>query len=302
MLQAESILNNLFVWSVLDIIEANEHQGLATILNHLLLSHVVGALGGVVMGIVAIWSLRVAPQSQSSNTYLHICLTYFTFCMLEVMGTSGVDGVVAFTLVTTSHRLVACTELEGLLHKYWSTIYDVSGFLSLFVSLAYCVRVLARLLSVVALFPILEQFGYPVSWRQAVVTIWMGLKGPLNITVVTYLYHYQSTLNVDYVGRTFPNIVCDVILTQLVNVTLLEYVFKIFGVLEVSEIEQRTMTSAVTYLRDHVVLSSRMQNKDSYFLPVDWKWVMRRTMIANPFDFAPKPWVSLTASAVFSVH
>ncbi|XP_075550297.1 sperm-specific sodium:proton exchanger-like [Dermacentor variabilis] len=315
MLQAESILNNLFVWSVLDIIEADGNQGLATVLNHLLLSHVVGALGGVVMGVLAIWSLRVAPQSQSSNTYLHICLTYATFCLLEVMGTSGVDGVVAFTLVTTSHRLVACTELEGLLHKYWSTIYDVSGFLSLFVSslytgelmliffgnaalpkvsLAYCVRTLARLFSVVALFPILEQFGYPVSWRQAVVTVWMGLKGPLNITIVTYLYHYQSTLNVDYVGRTFPNIVCDIVLTQLINVTLLEYIFKIFGVLEVSEIERRTMTSAVTYLRDHVVMSSRMQNKDSYFLPVDWKWVMRRTMIANPFDSAPKPWFDVT--------
>ncbi|KAL1479245.1 hypothetical protein MTO96_052010 [Rhipicephalus appendiculatus] len=137
MLQAESVLNNLFVWSVLDIIEANDHQGLATILNHLLLSHVLGTLGGVVMGALAIWSLRVAPQSQSSNTYLHICMTYATFCLLEVMGTSGVDGVVAFTLVTTSHRMVACTELEGLLHKYWSTIYDVSGFLSLFISSLY---------------------------------------------------------------------------------------------------------------------------------------------------------------------
>ncbi|KAK8781250.1 hypothetical protein V5799_017409 [Amblyomma americanum] len=97
----------------------------------------MGALGGAAMGALAIWSLRLAPQSQSSNTFLHIALTYATFCLLEVMGTSGVDGVVAFTLVTTSHRLVACTELEGLLHKYWSAIYDVSGFLALFMSSLY---------------------------------------------------------------------------------------------------------------------------------------------------------------------
>ncbi|KAL1479246.1 hypothetical protein MTO96_052011, partial [Rhipicephalus appendiculatus] len=159
--------------------------------------------------------------------------------------------------------------------------------------MAYLVRTAARLFSVVALFPIIEQFGYPVSWRQAMVTVWMGLKGPLNITVSTYLYHYQSTLNVDYVGRTFTSIICDIILTQVINITFLEYVFKIFGVLEVSEIEKRTMTSAVTYLRDHVLLSSRMQNKDSYFLPVDWKWVMRHTMIENPFEFTPKPWFNV---------
>ncbi|XP_075749258.1 uncharacterized protein LOC142814402 [Rhipicephalus microplus] len=137
MLQAESIVNNLFVWSVLDTVEAHENQGVTTILNHLLVSHVMGTIGGVFMGAVAIWSLRLAPQSQSSNTFLHICLTYATFCLLEVMGISGVDGVVAFTLLTTSHRLVACTELEGLLRKYWSAIYDVSGFLSLFMSSLY---------------------------------------------------------------------------------------------------------------------------------------------------------------------
>ncbi|XP_077564293.1 uncharacterized protein LOC144179724 [Haemaphysalis longicornis] len=137
MLQAESILNNLFVWSVLDIVETRESPGVALTLKHLLESHVFGVLGGVVMGAVAIWSLRLAPQSQSSNTFMHIVLTYMTFCLLEVMNFSGVDGVVAFTLVTTSHRLVACTELEGLLNKYWSAIYDVSGFLSLFMSSLY---------------------------------------------------------------------------------------------------------------------------------------------------------------------
>lgn len=193
-----------------------------SLLNHLLLYHGLGSLGGLAMGALAIWSLRLAPQSQSSNTFMLICLTYITFCLLEVAGSSGVDGVVAFTLVTNSHRLVACTELEGLLQKYWSAIYDVSGFMSLFMSSlytgellfiffrkedlrnaiwAYGVRTLGRLFSVVALFPIIEQFGYPVSWRQAVVTVWMGLKGSLNITVITYFYHQQASMNVDYVAK-----------------------------------------------------------------------------------------------------
>lgn len=153
MLQAESIVNNLFVWSVLDNVEAREHQSVANVLNHLLASHLLGALGGAAMGVVAIWSLRLAPQSQSSNTFLHIVLTYATFCLLEVIGTSGVDGVVAFTLVTTSHRLVACTELEGLLHKYWSAIYDVSGFLALFMSSLYA----GELLFIFARWSILSQ-------------------------------------------------------------------------------------------------------------------------------------------------
>ncbi|KAK8781251.1 hypothetical protein V5799_017410 [Amblyomma americanum] len=50
------------------------------------------------------------------------------------------------------------------------------------------------------------------------------------------------------------------------------------------------MSSAVAYLRDQVVGSSRIQEADSYFRPVDWKWVLRHTFIENPFASAPKPW------------
>ncbi|XP_037279856.2 uncharacterized protein LOC119172813 [Rhipicephalus microplus] len=123
----------------------------------------------------------------------------------------------------------------------------------------------------------------------------MGLKGPLNITVVTFLYHHQSTINVEYVGGTFPYIVCDILLGQLINVTFLELIFRTLGVLEVSEIEQRTMSSAVTYLKDHVMVSSRVQEADSYFRPVDWKWVLRHTIIQNPFESGHKPWLKLDA-------
>ncbi|XP_077485321.1 sperm-specific sodium:proton exchanger-like [Amblyomma americanum] len=128
----------------------------------------------------------------------------------------------------------------------------------------------------------------------------MGLKGPLNITVVTFLYHHQSTINVEYVGNTFLHIVCDILLGQLVNVAFLEFIFKIFGILEVSEIEQRTMSSAVAYLRDQVVGSSRIQEADSYFRPVDWKWVLRHTFIENPFASAPKPWFKISGRSRLS--
>ncbi|CAN8013525.1 unnamed protein product [Ixodes persulcatus] len=252
MLQAESALNNIFVWSVLGYVDdrLSGRSDIWTLLKHLVLKHAVGLVFGVAMGTLAIRSLRLAPQSQSSNTVLLVVLTYVTFCTLEWFGSSGVDGVVAFTLTTNSNRLVACTELEGLLQKYWSAIYDVSGFMSLFMTSlytgellfiffqkeelkyaiwSYCMRTLVRFFAVAALFPIIEQFGYPVSWRQAVVTVWMGLKGPLNITVVTYYYHRQATTNVDFVAKTFLNMVCDTLLTQLINLTFLESVFRIFG-------------------------------------------------------------------------
>ncbi|KAG0426104.1 hypothetical protein HPB47_026771, partial [Ixodes persulcatus] len=277
-------------------------------LHSLLLSHVGGALCGAAMGVAAIRSLRLAPQSQSSSTVLLIFLTYLTFCLLEVAGASGVDGVVVFTLVTNAHRRVACTELEGLLHKYWSAIYNLVGLVSLFMSslclgellliffemeqlqsalLSYCVRTVARFFSLVALFPIIEQFGYTVSWRQAVITVWMGLKGPLNITVVSYYYHVQASRNVDFVSKTFLHVTCDILLSQLINLTLLEFVFRIFGGLQVSEVERRTMSSAVTYLRDQVCVASWFQRTDSQFLRVDWNWVARHTLIENPFARLP---------------
>ncbi|XP_040356711.1 sodium/hydrogen exchanger 7-like [Ixodes scapularis] len=250
MLQAETIVNNLVVWSFLRQMASKSDTVFSARLHSLLLSHVGGALCGAAMGMAAIRSLRLAPQSQSSNTVLLILLTYLTFCLLEVAGASGVDGVVVFTLVTNAHRRVACTELEGLLHKYWSAIYNLVGLVSLFMSslclgellliffemeqlqsalLSYCVRTGARIFSLVALFPIIEQIGYPVSWRQAVITVWMGLKGPLNITVASYYYHAEASRNVDFVSKTLLHVACDILLSQLINLTLLEFVFRLFG-------------------------------------------------------------------------
>ncbi|KAM7314175.1 uncharacterized protein ISCGN_003960 [Ixodes scapularis] len=60
---------------------------------------------------------------------------------------------------------------------------------------------------------------------------------------------------------------------------------------EVSEIERRTMSSAVTYLRDQVSMASWFQRTDSQFLRVDWKWVARHTLIENPFARPRTPWV-----------
>ncbi|XP_064471650.1 sperm-specific sodium:proton exchanger-like isoform X2 [Ornithodoros turicata] len=316
MLQAESILNNLFVWTTLDQMEAKGVEGIAAMFYDVVMYHVFGACGGILMGALAVWSLRVGPQSQSSNILILISFTYITFCTLEVVGSSGVDGVVAYTLVTSSHSFIACTELEQLLRTYWSVIYDITGFVSVYTSslyagellfmffkkddvatalTAYGVRTLARLFSVVALFPIIEQFGYPVSWRQAAVTVWMGLKGPFNITMVTYLYHRQASTNVDYVSKTFLPLICDVFLNQLINITFMGFVFRLLGVLEVSEVEQRTMANAVNYLRHQVFVASQVQKNDVYFLPTDWKWVFRRTMILNPFETFRSAWGNIFA-------
>ncbi|KAL1479249.1 hypothetical protein MTO96_052006 [Rhipicephalus appendiculatus] len=172
---------------------------------------------------------------------------------------------------------------------YWSVLLDWTGTLTTFICatftaymlvyyfrtydwqeivLSYVAKMTMRCIAVLLLYPVIGHFGYRITAKQAIVLAGMGPEGHLH--------------------RSFMYVATDMVLTQFINASLVPYLLKVLGVLDVSEVEWRTMKDAVAYLQEAVDVAAHMSRNNPYFLVADKAWVMRNTRIRNPLDIMPR--------------
>ncbi|KAH7945464.1 hypothetical protein HPB49_011166 [Dermacentor silvarum] len=266
-----------------------------------LVAVVVGcALGAATMGM-----LKMITYGNDSVVVAVISGTYFTFFLLESVNSSGVTGVIVYTIVVSSDRLISCSELEGTLGSYWSVLLDWTGTLTTFICasftaymlvyyfrtydwqdilLSYVAKMSMRCLAVLMLYPVIGHFGYRITAKQAIVLACMGLKGTYIVSLAT-LYHitYQDT-HTENLTKSFMYVTSDMVLTQFINASIVPFLLKVLGILDVSEVEWHTMKDAVAYLQEAVDVVAHVSRNNPYFLAADKTWVMRNTRIRNPFN------------------
>ncbi|KAL1479244.1 hypothetical protein MTO96_052009 [Rhipicephalus appendiculatus] len=156
-----------------------------------------------------------------------------------------------------------------------------------------------RCIAVLLLYPVIGHFGYRITAKQAIVLAGMGLKGTYIVSLAT-LYHitYQDT-HTENLTKSFMYVATDMVLTQFINASLVPYLLKVLGVLDVSEVEWRTMKDAVAYLQEAVDVAAHMSRNNPYFLVADKAWVMRNTRIRNPLDIMPRYKASIALHSAF---
>ncbi|CAN8014788.1 unnamed protein product [Ixodes persulcatus] len=134
------------------------------------------------------------------------------------------------------------------------------------------------------LYPVVSRFGYRITPRQAVVLIWMGLKGSYTISLAS-LYHFANEAKqTESINKSFLYVISDMVITQFINVSLLPHLLKAMGILKVSEVEFDTMNDAVTFVQETVDRAAHISTADAYFVVADKSWVMRNTRIINPLE------------------
>lgn len=69
------------------------------------------------------------------------------------------------------------------------------------------------------------------------------------------------------------------------------------GLVGESELERLTLANAVRYLRNTSRSTARRERAETYFVPVDWRWVSARTHIADVRETKTKRQQRLTAAA-----
>ncbi|XP_037517358.1 uncharacterized protein LOC119394173 isoform X2 [Rhipicephalus sanguineus] len=266
----------------------------------------VAMLVGFLMGAATVWLLEtVSVFGEDSAITVIVCGTYFAYFFLENVRSSGVTGVVVYTMTVNSHRLIACTGLSRSLEDYWDMLYDVTGTLATCVSASYTavlliqyastldwkalwtcyvIKVAIRCVAVVVLYPVIGHFGYQVTVRQAMVLAWTSVKGTFLASIATMQHMRRENVYTESITKSYLYAIGDMVLTQLINVTFLPVVLSAMGVLEVSDVELRTMRDAVQYLKEATDSARALYMKDDSFLLADWRWVTRSTIVRNPLE------------------
>ncbi|KAH6930946.1 hypothetical protein HPB50_021060 [Hyalomma asiaticum] len=307
MMQSETLFNAVMTWCIFGYYRFHSGDDLDPLLPLFPLHNQgVAILVGFLMGTATICLLESASVlSGDSAITVIVCGTYFAYFLLEIVRSSGVTGVVVYTLTVNSHRFVACTDLSRSLEDYWGILYDVTGTLASCVSASYTavlliqyastldwealctcyvVKVAIRCMAVVLLYPVIGHFGYQVTVRQAMVLAWTCVKGTFLASTATVQHLRRENVYTESITKSYLYAIGDMVLTQLINVTFLPAVLGTMGVLEVSDVELRTMRDAVQYLKEAADSARTVYMKDDSFLLADWRWVTRSTIVRNPLE------------------
>ncbi|XP_075749275.1 sperm-specific sodium:proton exchanger-like [Rhipicephalus microplus] len=304
MMQSEALFNAVMTWCIFGYYRFHHGDGFDPMFP--LQNQVVAMLVGFLTGTATVWLLETASVfSEDSTINVIVCGTYFAYFFLESVRSSGVTGVVVYTMTVNSHRLIACTGLSRSLEDFWNLLYDVTGTLATCVSASYTtvlliqyastldwealwacyvVKVVIRSMAVVLLYPVIGPFGYQVTVRQAMVLAWTSVKETFLTTIATMQHMRRENVYTESITKSYLYAIGDMVFTQLINVAFLPVVLSSMGVLEVSDVDLRTMRDAVQYLKEATDSVRALYMKDDSFLLADWRWVQRNTTVRNPLE------------------
>lgn len=308
MIQSEALFSTAMTWCVFGFLKGNANQYHEMLLFPLQ-NQLVAVAVGCALGAATMTALRMITFGSDAVIVVVMCGTYFTFFLLESFNSSGVTGVIVYTMVVTSHRLISCTALEGYLESFWSVLFDWTGTLTTFICatftaymltnyflsyeweeivLSYAAKMAMRCIAVLMLYPVIGHFGYRISAKQAIVLVGLGMKGTYTVSLATLYHIIFQDVHTENVTKSFMYVTSDMILTQFINGTIAPYLLKVLGILDVSEVEWHTMKDAVAYLQEAVDVAAHVSRNNPYFLVADKAWVMRNTRIRNPLEVMPR--------------
>ncbi|XP_018724450.2 sodium/hydrogen exchanger 8 isoform X3 [Eucalyptus grandis] len=274
----------------------------------------VGALGlGIAFGIVSVYLLGFMHHDPEINLALTLSVSYICyFTAQEVADSSGILTVVTLGMVFAA---VGRTTFKGncqqSLHNFWegtayianTLIFILSGVIMAkgffcsdniakagsswgYLFLLYVFTQVARALVVVILYPLLQYFGYGLSWKEAVMVFWSGLRGAVALSMALSIKDASSAT--PYISSETGNLFLfltagTVFLTLVVNGSTAQFLLSLFGMDELSELEKLTLDHTKYKMMD-VVLEAceNLQNDD--LGPFDWCAVKSYMMSLNKMD------------------
>ena len=183
----------------------------------------LGIVIGLVIGLVTRVVLRYVYNNRMVEGPLLIGVAYLTFWAAEiVMGSSAVLAVVIYGLYMNKYRSCISPECLHFLHEFFelichmlNTIIFVVAGLQLGMNFArivemgsqtthvlaavlsiYFIVLISRGLAIGLFYPLLKRFGTGVSWQEAVVMWWGGLRGAVGLALALAVAHteYDMTM------------------------------------------------------------------------------------------------------------
>uniref|UniRef100_A0A7S4AYE0 Cation/H+ exchanger transmembrane domain-containing protein n=1 Tax=Chrysotila carterae TaxID=13221 RepID=A0A7S4AYE0_CHRCT len=204
---------------------------------------VYGVLFGLVAGKVAAFMLRRLHNDMLAELSLIVGASYFIFWLCEVvMLSSSVLATVVFGFYLNKYRAAISADAihfieqvyKGLGHFFNTIIFLIAGvklgiviveyryflldpqwsvtlFFPVALAFMWVAVILVRFTTVALFFPILRLIGLGLSWQQAVILCWGGLRGAVSLALSVAVSHHiysQETFGGPCVQRLDGSLPC----------------------------------------------------------------------------------------------
>lgn len=219
----------------------------------IILNKLAGPLFGMACGILSVFVLNMVNNELEIEIISTFGLAYLIFYVADVeIGVSAVLALVVMGLYMSKHKYCISSRVQSPIANTWRImiyfinilIFIITGIIlahslvgtQKYVSgrdfgysiLLYVALHVARLLSVLVLFPLISWSGVHLSWREYIVLTWSGLRGSMSVILALIV---DSELVIDEATRhrVLFHICMVTLLTLTVNGTSSKFLVRLLG-------------------------------------------------------------------------
>ncbi|XP_033119377.1 sodium/hydrogen exchanger 10-like [Anneissia japonica] len=312
-IEGESLLNDGCSIVVFTIFKEMAIPGQSKTATEIIVYFIRVALGGPAFGFLmakftTFWLSRIFNDALAEIT-ITLASTYLTFYIGEsIIKVSGVLAVVVLGLVVNAERTSISPEVEVFLHRFWEVLAYVANTLIFFlVGVVITERAMENVdpidwfymftiyvginiirAIVIAIFsPILARIGYGLSWRNAVVMAWGGLRGAVGLALALLVEQTDEFLEYEELKNVGSKVLLHtsgiVILTLLVNATTIQSLLKTLGMSDISIAQRLAMANAVKKVKETQTRTLSMLKADRFLADAEWSLAERVCDIRDPY-------------------
>ncbi|XP_067000052.2 sperm-specific sodium:proton exchanger [Anabrus simplex] len=217
-------------------------------------------------------------------------------------GVSGSLAIVVLGVIVSSEKTSISTDIENFLRNFWNLLGFISNTMIFMLAgviitkhvagviqprdivytlTTYLICNFTRLVSYLLMSPILSRIGYGLTWKNAAVAIWSGLRGAVCLLLSCIVF---DTPGLHRIGAEFLIHVAAVVMLSLTtNGSTILLVLRLLGMSEISLAKKANMTNAVRYLADARDRSIGILKMDRFLADANWVLVEEGTRIKHPY-------------------
>eukprot|EP01060_Flectonema_neradi_P026043 TRINITY_DN3489_c0_g1_i1.p1 TRINITY_DN3489_c0_g1~~TRINITY_DN3489_c0_g1_i1.p1 ORF type:complete len:1104 (+),score=189.70 TRINITY_DN3489_c0_g1_i1:72-3314(+) len=270
-----------------------------------------GPIVGLVIGMIAEWSLSKIFNDALVEIAVTLAAAYLTFFIAEgFLHVSGVLALVTLGLWLSHHRQAISPEVEHTLHGFWEmTVYlantlifalvglvattskrfsNIDGTDVLYTLLAYAIITVVRAVLIAGFFKPLQRAKWKLERNAAVLVWWGGLRGAvgLSLTLMVADDEVIRMVHPELGNRFLFHVVVIVALTLVVNGISCQFVVAKLGLSSVPLAQKRLFTRCFGEIIEtqHDTITELKVNP--MLKDVNWQLVNRYTYeeLRNPYQ------------------
>ncbi|CAI7855030.1 unnamed protein product [Closterium sp. NIES-54] len=262
----------------------------------------LGGVGlGMAFGIVSLLWLRTVFSDHVIEITISLTASYMAFFVAnDVAQTSGVLSDMTLGIMFAIFAKTAFTgESEQSMHHFWEMVSYIANTLIFVLSgvvisesillnanyikgadwgymiLLYVFVQLSRVVVVGVLYPGLASSGYGLTWKEAIILVWSGLRGAVALTLALLVSHEPVTENITKETEArFMFLTGGVVfLTLIVNGSTTQFVLAALKMNATSDIKKRVVNFTRQELCEYAVKTFEEIGDDEELGPAEWATV-----------------------------